>query len=125
VADLALELDAIVARRDGDPDTALQLLLRASYWEQTSDWPGFPEGSFLSGRQADSEPGFLRAELLRESGRDAEAALWYRVAADGIWHRAAALRELGKIRERQGEAEEARALARRVAVLWSEADPDS
>ncbi|MGD8495958.1 MAG: tetratricopeptide repeat protein [Gemmatimonadales bacterium] len=121
--DLRLELDAAAAAARGDPAGALDTLLRASYWERTPVWLAFPEGSPLTTPLADRTPAFLRAELLRELGRDEEAATWYRVAADGLWYRAPALRELARIREAEGHSEEATALRSRVAALWSEADP--
>lgn len=123
-ADLALELEAVVERKLGDPASALATLLRATYWEETPVWRGFPDGSPLTMRLADRTPAFMRAELLREAGRDSEAALWYQVAADGIWYRASAFDELAKIRRAEGSMEEAKGLHWRAAALWADADPE-
>lgn len=121
--DLELELEAATAQEQGDADLALETLLRASYWERQPVWLGFPEGSFLTMRLADRTPGYMRAELLRETGNESEAALWYRVAADGIWYRTPALRALAGLRQAEGRTEEADALRRRVAALRADADP--
>lgn len=121
--DLDIELAAVTARKQGDAQQALETLLRASYWERTPVWRGFPEGSFLTMGLADRTPAFMRAELLRELGRDTEAALWYQVAADGIWYRVPALRALAEIRQAEGRTEEADALRHRVTALWADADP--
>jgi tetratricopeptide (TPR) repeat protein len=120
--DLASELEAIAAWAAGDPSAALASLVAASYWERAQPWLGFPEPTYLSGRLADRFPMFLRAELLRETGQDSAAVVWYRVAADGDWHRGPALLRLAAIRERGGASDEAADLRRRVSVLWAEAD---
>jgi hypothetical protein len=122
--DLDIELESATARRQGNVDLALETLLRASYWERRPVWLGFPAGSFLTTRLADRTSAFMRAELLRETGNESEAALWYRVAADGIWYRAPALRALAGILQAEGRTEEADSLRRRAAALWVDADPD-
>ncbi len=120
--DLACELDAIARRLEGDPRGALKSLLQATYWERAQSWLGFREPTFLDGRFPDRVPMFLRAELLREVGQDSAAAVWYRVAADGLFYRGPALVRLAEIRERQGASDEAAGLRRRAQVLWAEGD---
>jgi serine/threonine protein kinase len=122
--DLASELDAIAARANGDPDRALEFLLKATYWERAQSWLGYPQMTYFTGYLPDRFPMFLRAELLREAGQDSAAARWYRVAADGIWYRAPALLRLAEIRARQGDAAGAAELRRRVQVLWADAEAD-
>ena len=102
--DLACELDAMARRAKGDPTGALASLLDATYWERAQSWGGFREPTFLDGRLPDRFPMFLRAELLHEAGQDSAAAVWYRVAADGVWFRAPALLRLAEIRQDQGFA---------------------
>ncbi|MDX1395176.1 MAG: hypothetical protein R3195_12335 [Gemmatimonadota bacterium] len=95
--DLVHELDAVGAARAGDAETGLEALLKASYWHRRQGWLALPTGSYFDRRLADHHPMFLRAELLRQAGRESEAARWYRVAADGPWHRAPALRALDEM----------------------------
>jgi tetratricopeptide (TPR) repeat protein len=121
--DLARELEAVSARRDGDPARALEILLGASYWDRSQSWLGFPDPTYLDTRLPDRAPMFLRAELLREAGNDSEAARWYRVAADGIWFKAPALLELAALHTRQGNGGAAAELRRRARRLWADADP--
>ena len=120
--DLARELDAMTAQANGDPKGALESLREATYWERAQTWLGFREPTFLDRRLPDRFPMFLRAELLRETGQDSAAAVWYRVASDGPWYRAPALMRLAEIRLRQGAGGEAAALRRRAQVLWAEGD---
>jgi tetratricopeptide (TPR) repeat protein/TolB-like protein len=123
-ADLATELDAIALGAAGDPMRGLESLLQATYWERAQSWLGFSEPTYLDGRLPDRFPVFLRAELLHEAGQDSAAAVWYRVAADGVWHRGPALVGLAETRARQGEHQEAAELYRRVRSLWADADAD-
>ena len=120
--DLACELDAMARRAKGDPTGALASLLDATYWERAQSWGGFREPTFLDGRLPDRFPMFLRAELLHEAGQDSAAAVWYRVAADGVWFRAPALLRLAEIRQDQGAGDEAAQLRGRARVLWAEGE---
>ncbi len=122
--DLSLELGALSAQQEGDPEHALSLLLQASYWEHTAGWLGIPEGTFMSGALAERYPILLRAELLRDAGQDSAAAAWYEVAADGLWDRGPALLGLAEIRARQGDDAGAAQLYRRVLHLWADGDSD-
>ncbi len=122
--DLATELDAIAGRAGGDPAHALESLLEATYWERAQSWLGVPERTYLAGRLPDRFPMFLRAELLREASQDSAAAHWYRVAADGVWHRGPALMGLAEIRARQGASKEAADLYQRVVALWADGDAE-
>ena len=122
--DLELEARAVAAARDGDSRRALDLLLEASYWERSAGWLGFPTPTYLDERLADRTPAYLRAELLASLGRDAEAATWYEVAADGTWYRAMARVGLARIRGRTGRPEEARDLYRLALEMLEAADPE-
>lgn len=122
--DLTLEAESVAAATRGDVGDALESLLQASYWERTSGWLGFPTPTYLDRRLADRTPAFLRAELLAASGRDAEAAMWYEVAADGVWHRAPAWIGLARIRAGEGRMDEARELYARAFGLLENADAE-
>lgn len=122
--DLSLEVRAIAAARDGDPRLGLDLLLEASYWERSAGWQGFPVPSYLDERLADRAPAYLRAELLAAVDRDAEAATWYEVAADGTWYRAMARVGLARLHARNGRTDEARDLYRLALDMLGDADAD-
>ncbi|HXV90838.1 MAG TPA: hypothetical protein VD707_05670, partial [Gemmatimonadales bacterium] len=97
-------------------------LREATYWDRARPWIGFRDPTFLDGRLPDRFPMFLRAELLREAGQDSAAAVWYRVAADGLWYRGPALARLAEVRQRQGASDEAAELRRRAQVVWAEGE---
>jgi len=121
--DLGHEVSALATAANGTPEAGLDSLLAASYWRQSTAWLGFAPDTYFGGRLPDRDPMFLRAELLRAAGRDVEAATWYRVAADGPWHQAVALRALAELAVDAGAAERAAGLYDRVLGLWSGADP--
>jgi tetratricopeptide (TPR) repeat protein/TolB-like protein len=120
--DLLAELDAVVARSDGNPQSALGELLRASYWQRDQPWLGFPESTYLFGPLPDRLPMFLRAELLYETGQDSAAAVWYGVAAEGTWYRGPSLLRLAEISAKRGAREDAAQLLARVQRLWADGD---
>jgi DNA-binding SARP family transcriptional activator/TolB-like protein len=97
-------------RRLGEPELPLDTLL-----------PRF--GSFAS-----ADERFLRAELLRAAGRDAEALRWYETFPDpggyDLHYLAPAHLGRARIHERRGERALAAAQYRRVAELWAECDPE-
>jgi len=125
VADLQAELEAYAAQARGDPTAALEHLLDASYWRQTHPWLAISSPTYLTGRIADRESMYLRAELLHEMGRDQDAAAWYATAAEGAWLRGPALLALSAIRRDQGQAESADALRARVERLWAGAGEEA
>lgn len=118
VADLAAMVRAEAARADGDPEAALAALAEAPMWrileldERLSPLVGQYYGPFL------------RAQLLREAGRDREALRWYRAgitvhdarAATAHLHRA-------RLLAASGEGEKAAELAETLRGWWSDADP--
>jgi hypothetical protein len=122
-ADLGHELDAGILAWGGAPEQALEALLEARYWERQRGWMGFAEGSFLEDLLV-YRPMFLRAELLRQAGRSAEAAIWYRVVSDGSWFRNPALHALAAIHDAAGRGAEAEMMRRQAAESWREADSD-
>jgi tetratricopeptide (TPR) repeat protein len=124
VEDLASELDAFSAGLAGDPDEGLRVLLEASYWTASQRWLGFEPGAYLDGALPDRYQIFLRAELLRQAGRDEEARRWYEVAAEGPFHRGPALLGLADINARAGDPEAAAELYARVLRLWENADAE-
>jgi hypothetical protein len=81
-----------------------------------------------SGSFASADERFLRAELLRAAGRDAEALRWYETFPDpggyDLHYLAPAHLGRARIHERRGERALAAAQYRRVAELWAECDPE-
>jgi tetratricopeptide (TPR) repeat protein len=113
----ALTLRAEVARAGGRREEALALLERA---------PIFASLSAVVPSRAYER--FLRAELLRDLGRDDEALRWYATQGqstipDLIYLAPAHLRQ-AEIHERRGDRAEAVADYRRFVELWSECDPE-
>lgn len=123
-ADLGRELDALSASLEGNAEEALGVLLEASYWKRSQRWLGHGEGAYLDGALPDRYQMFLRAELLRQAGRDDEAIPWYEVAAEGPFHRGPALLGLADIHARSGDVETAAGLYARVSSLWEGADAE-
>lgn len=124
VSDLSSELDAIAARDAGDPAGALNHLLAASYWTTAGDWLGFPPISTPDAALDDRGAAFLRAELLREAGRDSAAVAWYEIASEGMWVRGPALHRLAEHALTTGEEDVARGFYTRLMELWSRADSE-
>jgi tetratricopeptide (TPR) repeat protein len=110
---LALGVRALVARSRGYPEAALQLLERIQA-------PARREEVSQSPFHAVALERYLRADLLRELGRDEEALAWY-----------ASLGELSpshlhqaEIYERLGRRAEAAEHYARFIDLWKDADPE-
>lgn len=120
--DLALELRALVALQAGRPDAALRLLEQARMAVATSDQAWYPRYySRPFGR-------FLRAEALRELGRDEEALGWYgtfseKYGAEYVYRAVVSLRQ-AEIHERRGERQRALEYYRRFLARWQDADPE-
>ena len=112
--DLALELEARDARRVGEPGRGLDSLLASGTWSRLETWPAPGGATYFEGFLADRGPAFLRAELLSEAGRGDGAELWYRIAADGIWHRLVGLERLAELARERGDTARARSLSDRV-----------
>jgi tetratricopeptide (TPR) repeat protein len=113
----SLTLRAEVARRAGDREKALALLDAAPILATLS--------TVLTARAYDR---FLRAELLRELGRDEDALRWYATQGqsfvpDLIYLAPAYLRQ-AEIYDRRGDAAKAVAHYRRFVELWREAEPE-
>jgi TolB-like protein len=120
--DLILELSALEASLQGEAARGLDSLLASRYWAREEMWPDPGDGTYFEGPLADRWPAFFRAELSREAGRTSEANLWYRVAADGIWHRAIGQARLGELAEEAGDTAMSRALRESVNRMWADAD---
>ena len=71
---------------------------------------------------------FLRAELLREAGREAEALRWYETFPDpsgyDLIYAAPAHLARARVHERRGERAAAADQYRRFAALWADCDPE-
>jgi tetratricopeptide (TPR) repeat protein len=71
--------------------------------------------------------GWLRAEALRDVGRDEEALAWYASRADlfpaEVIYLAPSLLRAGEIHERRGEHARAIASYGSFLALWADADP--
>jgi tetratricopeptide (TPR) repeat protein len=116
--DLGALLDAELYRSAGDPAEALRRLEDARFWTVLA-------APVDAGTLAFRWPAFLRAELLRETGRVDEAVHWYRVAADyAIAYRAPALERLCSLHATAGRTDEARTACGRFVALWQDADPE-
>jgi hypothetical protein len=120
--DLVLELSARDALRRGEEARGLDSLLASPVWARDASWPAPEDGTYFEGPLADREPQFLRAQLLEAMGRVTEAATWYGVAADGIWHRASGLARLAELATQEGDTVAAGAHRERVLRMWTEAD---
>jgi len=121
---LVQELAALDAGQRGEPGRGLDSLLTSGYWSREETWPRAGTETFFEGFLADRWPAFLRAELLRAAGRSSDAALWYRIAADGVWHRAIGLERLGELAEESGDSAQAGGLYADVLRMWDGADPE-
>jgi tetratricopeptide (TPR) repeat protein len=118
---LALGVRALVARSQGDPEAALRLLERIQR-------PARREEVSQSPFHAVALERYLRAELLRELGRDEESLAWHASLGElspfelvflgpSHLHRA-------EIYDRLGRRTEAAEHYGRFVELWKEADPE-
>lgn len=124
--DLALSVRGHWQKKAGRPEEALALLDRSDphrWWSATS-WHASVGPSALGSRAHER---YLRAELLRELGRDEEALTWYGTfgwrPSDEIYLTPAHLRQ-GEIHERSGNLGAAAHHYRRVVRLWRDCDPE-
>jgi len=120
--DLALEIRASTALVDGKPEDALRLLEGASMTVAHSNQVWYsPHYSRPLGR-------FVRAEALRQLGRDEEALGWYgtlgeKYGTEFVYLAPAFLRQ-AEIYERRGKTQEALGYYRRFKNRWQDADPE-
>ncbi|HEX2723940.1 MAG TPA: BTAD domain-containing putative transcriptional regulator [Gemmatimonadaceae bacterium] len=90
------------------------------------------DASYFSGQKhgfaTDADRAYLSAELLRRLGREKEALVWYRIAADdeygGVLYAAPAAFRSAEILERLGLTAEAIRSYDRFAEVWRNADPE-
>jgi len=121
---LVLELAALDAEQRGEPGRGLDSLLASGYWSREETWPRAGTETFFEGFLADRWPAFLRAELLRGAGQASDAAHWYRIAADGLWHRAIGLERLGELAQESGDRAQAEDLYADVLRMWAGSDEE-
>lgn len=118
---LALGVRALMARSQGHPAAALQLLERIPR-------PARREETSQSPFHARALERYLRAEVLRELGRDQEALTWYASAAEispfELPFLAPSHLHRGEVHERLGQRREAASHYARFIDLWSDADPE-
>lgn len=111
-------LRAQILHAAGKREPALDMVARAL------PWPGYQLPTALNHIVADAR--FLRAELLFELGRDAEALRWYGNFPDpsgnDLAYLAPALLRRAAIHARRGEPDASRRLAARADALWATAD---
>jgi tetratricopeptide (TPR) repeat protein len=119
-ADLSRVLYGSIHHARGDNRRALEALGEP----RLDDTPAFP----LPYSYPQAFGRWLRAEVLRELGRDAEALRWYSTFPDPALHDlmfvAPSHFRRAQIHERRGEAEAATEHYGRFSELWSEAEPD-
>ncbi len=120
-ADLALSVRAAGARERGDVEGAIALLDRArgEVCFYLTLWSPFYSQALER---------FVRAELLHEAGRPADAVAWYRSFADhslfDMVHLGPALLRLGGVYEALGAPDLAAGCYRRALHLWRDAEPE-
>jgi len=118
--DRALSVRAHAAWKAGRPQEALTLIDQT---EPERWWGALGDFALLRSRGPER---YLRAELLRELGRDEEALIWYESLTGRVFlqvylapthfHRA-------QIYERLGNPEQAARHYRRVIEIWDDCDP--
>jgi DNA-binding SARP family transcriptional activator/Flp pilus assembly protein TadD len=122
LADLALEVRALVAAESGRPAEALSIL------EREGMRVGHIYGVFDSPFHTRPYGRFLRAELLYRLGRDAEAFRWYEsfghIVGPEFVHASPAQYRMGQIEERRGHVREAVERYDRFIARWRGAEAD-
>ena len=116
---LAMVLRAGALQKEGRSSEALTLL---------EDWNGGEPIELSAAMGIEPYYGWMRAELLRDTGRDSEALRWYESRVDlfvseVIYLAPAALRA-AEIYDRRGEAAKAMENYRLFIKLWGGADPE-
>jgi len=122
--DLSRGVRAQVAVNEGRPEDALALLEQARF----ETLPGEFMYTFASSFLMQNHERFLRAELLRQLGRDQEALGWYDSFRIGRYrtaiYRAPTHLHRGEIYEQMGDRAKALEHYGHFVVLWSDADPE-
>lgn len=117
---LSQSVDAGIDMTQGNPEAALTMLETVEYF------PDF-ELIFASPFFSRTLDRWLRAELLRESGRLEEALAWYATLSDGwgefLFAGPAHLRQ-GEVHAELGQRDEAIRHFQRFEELWADADPE-
>ena len=118
---MALSIDAHIALERSDSTAALAALERQPLI-------GYYQSAMFSPVRSRINDRFLRAVLLEAVGREADATALYDSFANFGPHdivlMAPGHMALGRIAERQGRSNDARAHYERVLFLWSDADPE-
>jgi len=118
IPDLALAVRAEAARARGDAAEALALLERARLELSYNAAIGSP--FFFQDRER-----FLRAELLGQAGRHAEAIGWYTAVTEtSVAYGAIAHRRLAEIHDRLGDRARAAEHFARFVAVWENCDPE-
>lgn len=119
--DRALSVRAESAWLRGAPNEALRYL-EASLPEKW--WPPIANGDLFTNWGYER---YMRAEVLRQLGREAEAKQWYSglgITEYELVFRPVVNLRLGEAAEREGDLSAAGGYYRRVIARWGEADPD-
>lgn len=118
-AGAAMTLRAHISLRDD----SIGALVRAETERGVS-----PNAVTHEGTGSNADRAFLHAELLRQVGRDTEALVWYRIAAEdeygGIVYLASSSWRSAEILDRLGRQSDALVHFERVVDLWSLADAE-
>jgi len=122
--DLSRGIHAQVAVNQGRLEDALALLEQASMEGAGSDFMYTMASSFVM----QNHERFLRAELLRQLGREQEALGWYSSFQLGrfrtVIYRGPTHLRRGEIHEQMGDPEKALEHYGHFVALWSDADPE-
>jgi DNA-binding SARP family transcriptional activator/tetratricopeptide (TPR) repeat protein len=115
---------ALAAQAQGRTDEALRLLE-----DVEDDMFGLSISTPATSYPAFTFQRFLRAELLRELGRDEEALAWYPYDAAGMWLHGPLFVPLSHLRvaeiyDRLGDREKAARHYHLFTLLWRDADPE-
>jgi tetratricopeptide (TPR) repeat protein/TolB-like protein len=120
VGDLGRAVRAEVARAQGRPGEALQILENLEFWSH-SDLDAQGDSPFFT-REREQ---FTRAELLHALGRDTEAIEVYRALADDLFHSGAPAHfRLAEIYRQGGDRVQSAAHYAKFAELWKDCDPE-
>jgi tetratricopeptide (TPR) repeat protein len=119
VADLGRTVAAEVARVGGQPQAALHILDKASFWTRIDVLPTGNSPFYVHEYER-----FIRAELLNALGRSDEALRSYVQMADNLFHLGAPAHvRLARIYDHQGDRGRAVNHYARFIALWKDCDP--